>query len=88
MSRNPSLRKKINIMQTNPNKPEKAHPNVINSPQLRNWDIILIQEPHLTFLSNIHTPNWFTSVASTSHLTLDDMVCSVIWVNLSLTTNS
>jgi hypothetical protein len=74
-------------MQINLNKSKKAHLDILNAPQLKNWDLILIQEPHLTFFRNICTPNCFTSIHPTSHHMLNQRVCFIIWVNPSLSAN-
>ncbi|TFK38889.1 hypothetical protein BDQ12DRAFT_588473, partial [Crucibulum laeve] len=51
------------ILQLNLRKSEKAHLAQINGNLAVNWDLILIQEPHLTFYSNIHTPNGFCPIS-------------------------
>src|ERR1700735_4842488 len=84
-----SLPNRLQILQLNLNKSEKAHLDLINSALGKQWDIILIQEPYLTFLGHIRTPNGFTSIFPTDRLTnQESTVRSVIWINCSLPTNT
>ena len=77
------------IIQININKSQKAHLDLINRALGKKWDIILIQEPYITFLSHIQTPNGFTSVFPQDCLArLDNIVRSVIWVNSELSSSS
>ena len=80
---------RLRIFQLNLNKSEKAHLDLINSALGKNWDIILIQEPYLTYLGHIRTPNGFTSIFPHDRLINQEAtVRSVIWVNSALSTNS
>ena len=90
MNRDPEpLPKGLRILQLNLNKSEVAHLDLINSAPGRNWDIILIQEPYLTFLGHVRAPNGFNSVFPVDRLVNQEApVRSVIWVNGSLSSNS
>ena len=80
---------RLRLLQLNLNKSEKAHLDLINGSLGKNWDIILIQEPYLTHLGHIRTPNGFTSIFPHDRLiNQESTVRSVIWVNSSLSTNS
>jgi len=59
----------------------------INVSLVAHWDIILIQEPYITYFNSIRTPNHFTLVMPMSRETLDATVQSTIWVNSALSTN-
>jgi hypothetical protein len=83
------LPNRLRIFQINLNKLEKTHLNLINGSLGNNWDIILIQEPYLTHLGHIRTPNGFTSIFLPDRLANQEAtVRSVIWVSSSLSTNS
>lgn len=80
---------RLRILQINLNKSEKAHLDLINSALGKYWDVILIQEPYLTFLGHIQTPNGFVGIYPTDRLrNQENIVRSVIWINSSLSTNS
>ena len=80
---------RLQILQINLNKSEKAHLDLINSALGKYWDVILIQEPYLTFLGHIQTPNGFVGIYPTDRLrNQENIVRSVIWINSSLSTNS
>ena len=80
---------RLRILQLNLNKSERVHLDVINSTLGKNWDIILIQEPYLTHLGHIRTPNGFTGVFPPDRLANQEAtVRSVIWVSSSLSSNS
>src|SRR5277367_1623304 len=80
---------RLRIFQLNLNKSEKAHLDLVNGALGKNWDIVLIQEPYLTFLGHIRTPNGFASIFPHDRLiNQESTVRSVIWVNSSLSTNS
>jgi len=90
------LPNRLQILQININKSQKAHLDLINRALGRNWDLILIQEPHIliqephiTHLGHIRTPNGFTSIFLQDQLArLENTVRSVIWVNSELSSNS
>src|SRR5882757_5025413 len=83
------LPNRLRILQINLNKSEKAHLDLINGALGKHWDIILIQEPHLTYLGNIRTPNDFVNISPQDRLiTPGAIVRSVIWVSRGLSTNS
>ena len=80
---------RLQIFQLNLNKSEKAHLDLINGALGNNWDILLIQEPYLTHLGHIRTPNGFTSIFPHDRLiNQESTVRSVIWVNSKISTNS
>jgi hypothetical protein len=79
---------KLKILQLNLNKSVTANLELINDSLAAHWDIVLIQEPYITFFSSIRTPNRFISVTPTSRGALDSPVRSMIWVNLALSTNN
>ncbi|KAF8805473.1 hypothetical protein BYT27DRAFT_7104439, partial [Phlegmacium glaucopus] len=80
---------RLRLLQLNINKSQKAHLDLINGPLGKNWDLILIQEPYITTLGHIRTPNGFTLIAPQDCL-LDgaEPTRSVIWVNSKLSSNS
>lgn len=83
------LPNRLRIIQLNLNKSEKAHLDFINGALGKSWDIILIQEPYITHLGHIRTPNGFTGVFPKDRLSNQDAtVRSVIWVSSSLSSNS
>ena len=88
MNNEPSLTTKLRILQINLNKSLSAHLELINDSLAAHWDVVLIQEPYITFFSNIRTPNRFIAVAPTSRAVLDSTVRSTIWVNTALSTNN
>lgn len=80
---------RLRIIQLNLNKSEKAHLDFINKAPGELWDIILIQEPDITYLRHIQAPNRFNSVFPPDRLANSEVaVRSVIWVSSSLPTNS
>ena len=83
------LPNRLQILQINIKKSQKAHLDLINRALGQKWDLILIQEPYITFLGHICTPNGFTSVFPQDWLARpEDTVHSVIWVNSELSSNS
>ncbi|KAF8220148.1 hypothetical protein L208DRAFT_1542711 [Tricholoma matsutake] len=78
---------KLRILQLNLNKLLTVHLELLNDSLAAHWDIILIQEPYITFSSSIRTPNCFISVTPTSRTTMESPVQSTIWVNAALSTN-
>src|SRR5271156_3998260 len=80
---------RLHLLQINLNKLEKAHLELINGTLGRDWDIILLQEPYLTQLGHIRTPNGFTCISPHDRLLNQEaLIRSAIWVNGSLSSNS
>ena len=80
---------RLQILQLTLNKSQKAHLNSINRPLGNNWDLMLIQEPYITPLGHIRTPNGFKLISPQDHfLNNSDQTRSVIWVNSKLSLNS
>src|SRR5262245_37322352 len=79
---------RLSILQINLNKSSHAHLDLINNVNSAKWDIILVQEPHTTFFTNIRTPNHYISVTPTSRFKLKDPVRSVAWVSSKIATSS
>ncbi|KAF8156805.1 hypothetical protein B0H34DRAFT_617735, partial [Crassisporium funariophilum] len=52
----------LRILQINLNKSEKAHLDLLNGLLGTKWDIVLIQEPHVTKFKTIRTPMQFRQV--------------------------
>ena len=61
---------KLRILQINLNKSVTTHLELINDSLAAHWDIILIQEPYITYFSSIRTLNCFISVMPMSRETL------------------
>jgi len=62
---------------------------LINKPLGTNWDLLLIQEPYITPLGHIRTPNGFTIIAPQDRfLDNSDQPRLVIWVNSKLSSNT
>jgi len=77
------------MLQLNLNKLHKAHLDLINGPLGNNWDLILIQEPYITPLGHIRTPNGYTTISPQDRfLDNSDQPRSVTWVNSKLSTNN
>jgi len=87
MNKEPNKVTKLRILQINLNKSITTHLELINDSLAAHWDIILIQEPYITYFNSIRTPNHFTSVIPTSREMLDATMRSTIWVNSALSTN-
>jgi hypothetical protein len=83
-----STANRLRILQINLNKSPNAHLDIINNVSYQEWDIILVQEPNITFFTNIRTPNHYVSVTPGSRFTLQSPVRSVIWISSKITTNS
>jgi hypothetical protein len=75
----------LTILQINLNKSVQAHLELINGPLSLTWDIILIQEPHVTSFNCIRTPTNFRQVFPTNR-GREGQVRSLIWVNKKLET--
>jgi hypothetical protein len=78
--------KSIIILQINLNKLEKAHLDLINEKVGQKYDILLIQEPHVTSFNKIRMPANFRQVFPSNMAQEDALVRSVIWVNKRLNT--
>ncbi|KAF8148183.1 hypothetical protein B0H34DRAFT_641384, partial [Crassisporium funariophilum] len=53
---------RLRILQINLNKLGKAHLDLLNRPLVTKWDVVLIQEPHVTMFLTIRTPMKFQQV--------------------------
>src|ERR1700679_1868337 len=85
----PEEQETIKILQINLNKSETAHLDIINENNLsKEFDIILIQEPHATKFNAIRSPPNFRPVFPVNRLTDDARIRSVIWVNMKLDTKN
>ena len=78
----------IRILQINLNKSEKAHLDIINENVSKNYDLILIQEPHTTTFNAIRTPTNFRPIYPINRLQNEAQIRSVIWVNKRLDTKN
>ena len=78
--------KSLCILQINLNKSEKAHLELLNSLKGDEWDIVLVQEPHVTAFCAIRTPTKFRPVFPDDRGRDGTLVRSVIWVSSSLKT--
>jgi hypothetical protein len=70
----------LKILQLNLNKSIQAQQELINKKLSTNWDIILIQEPHVNTFNHIKTPINFRQVYPA------DRGRAAIWVNKKLET--
>ncbi|KAF8955965.1 hypothetical protein BDZ97DRAFT_1597181, partial [Flammula alnicola] len=70
------------------NKSEKAHLDLLNGPLGTNWDIVLMQEPHVTTFRTIRTPMKFRQVYPADRQKSETAVRSSIWVNEQIDTKS
>lgn len=86
---NPATNKPLRILQQNLNKSGRAQLDLLNDPFIADYDILALQEPHLTFLGlTTSTPNWHV-VYPTAHGTDGEgRSRSVILVNSRLATGS
>jgi endonuclease/exonuclease/phosphatase family metal-dependent hydrolase len=78
----------LRILQINLNKSEKAHLDILSQKVSKYYDIILIQEPHVTAFKSIRTPTNFRPIHPTHRFQSDNLVRSVIWVSRSLDTKN
>lgn len=53
---------RLRILQINLNKSSKAHLELYNKVSRQDWDIVLVQEPHVMVMGNIRTPNGYVTV--------------------------
>lgn len=77
----------LRILQINLNKSRIAHLDLIGYIKGKDWDIILIQEPHITNKFNaITTPPNYRPIFPENRGRDDTLVRSVIWVSKALKT--
>ena len=77
----------LQIFQINLNKSQIAHLDLINYELSNKYELILVQEPHITSFNKFRTPPNFRPVFPISRDTKDDPIRSIIWVNRSLDTS-
>ncbi|EKM76761.1 hypothetical protein AGABI1DRAFT_44539, partial [Agaricus bisporus var. burnettii JB137-S8] len=53
---------RMRILQINMNRSEAAHLDLINRNLAKHWDVICLQEPHITKHGNIRTPKQFRQI--------------------------
>ncbi|KAJ3557254.1 hypothetical protein NP233_g11792 [Leucocoprinus birnbaumii] len=81
--------RRLRILQINMNKSEAAHLDLINRNLADNWDIVCLQEPHITKYGNIRTPNKFRQVYPVDrHKEGAGRVRSAMWINEAIDTNN
>jgi exonuclease III len=81
--------RRLRILQLNLNKSVTAHLDLINRDIKGEWDIVCIQELHITKYGHIQMPSGFRQVIPSSQDCLGiGKVRSVIWVNHSMNTNN
>ena len=85
---NSSPPKMLRVLQINLNKLEQAHMELINNLKGDNWDVVLVQEPHVTAFCAIRTPTRFRPVFPDDRGRNGALVRAVIWVSTSLETRS
>ncbi len=79
---------RLRILQLNMNKSEAAHLDLLNRNLPKFWDIVCLQEPHITKRGNIRTPHKFRQVYPASRNDKETgRVRSAIWVSEKLDTN-
>jgi len=90
MSEQPPLSPtRLRILQINLNKSSKAHLELYNRVSKKEWDLVLVQEPHVTTMGNIRTPNSFVAVAPADRYKDNaPMTRAVTWVSSDLATSS
>ena len=88
MNRQPVGANRLRILQINLNKSEAAHLDLLNGPLGRDWDVVLIQEPHVTHFQTIRTPAKFRQVYPANRGKEGTTVRSGIWVNAEIDTKS
>ena len=80
---------RLRILQINLNKSSKAHLELYNKISKKEWDIVLVQEPHVTTMGNIRTPNDFVAVTPVDRYKDNaPMTRAVTWVSADLATSS
>jgi ribonuclease HI/exonuclease III len=79
----------LRILQINLNKSEKAHLDLLNTATSKDWDIVLIQEPHtINKFNAIQTPTNFRPVFPENRGRDNTTVRSIIWVSSALETHN
>ena len=68
MNNETNVATKLRILQINLNKSLTMHLELINNSLAAHWDVVLVQEPYITFFSSIRTPNQFIAVTPTLHI--------------------
>ena len=77
------------ILQINLHKSSKAHLELYNKISKKEWDIVLVQEPHVMTMGNIRTPNDFMAVTPVDRYKDNaPMTRAVTWVSVDLATSS
>jgi len=80
---------RLRILQINLNKSSKAHLELYNRVSKKEWDLVLVQKPHVTTMGNIRTPNDFVAVAPADRYKDNaPMTRAVMWVSSDLATSS
>jgi exonuclease III len=71
------------------NRSESAHLDLLNRNLARYWDVICLQEPHITKFGHIRTPRQFRQVYPASrHQKERGKVRSAMWINQDIDTNT
>jgi len=79
---------RLRILQINLNKSSGAHLDILNNAFSGQWDIVLLQEPHITQFGNSRTPSFYHLVSPTSRATLNTPLRSVIWMSSRMKTST
>ena len=89
MSERPTMMPtRLRILQVNLNKSSKAHLELYNKVSRREWDIVLVQEPHVTVMGNIRTPNGYVTVTPVDRYKDDAPTTrAVTWVSSVMSTH-
>lgn len=77
----------LRIMQINLNKSPNLHHKLINGNLHTDWDIILIQEPHMNYYKHIKTTKGFRQVYPNNKVRNKKTIHSGIWMNKMISTN-
>jgi hypothetical protein len=78
------LPNRLRILQINLNKSEKVHLDLLNGLLGTKWDVVLIQEPHVTKYQMICTPRKFQQVYPADRWKWEASIGLSIWVNLEI----
>ncbi|KAF7773567.1 hypothetical protein Agabi119p4_5734 [Agaricus bisporus var. burnettii] len=71
------------------NRSETAHLDLLNRNLGKHWDVICLQEPHITKFGNIRTPKQFRQVYPSARQQKDaGKVRSAMWINQAIDTNT
>jgi hypothetical protein len=80
---------RLRILQINLNKSAKAQPELYNKVSRKDWDIVMVQEPHITAMGNIRTPSGFVVVVPVDRYKDNTPTTrAVTWVSSDLATSS